>query len=56
MENKVIHLTQAPSFRSPSEEDVRVAVHAAVEKAGPDLFKTFFNDHKDSVESLTKAA
>ncbi len=56
MEDKVTHLTPVPNFRSPSEEDVRVAVQAAVENAGPDLFKSFFNDYKDSVESLTKAA
>jgi len=41
MENKVIHFQQIPSLRSPSEEEIRVAVYAAVEKAGPDLFKSF---------------
>jgi len=56
MEDQITFLDQLKNFKCPPEAELRVAVQNAFDQAGPELFKAFINDYKQSVDILKQAA
>ena len=56
MEDQIIFLNSLKNFKCPPEAELRAAIQNAFDQAGPELFKAFMNDYKQSVDSLKQAA
>ncbi len=56
MENQIIFFNLSKHFKCPPEADLRVAIQNAFDQAGPELFKAFINDYKQSVDTLKQVA
>jgi len=56
MENQIIFFNSLKNFKCPPETELRVAIEQAFDKAGPELFKAFINDYKESADILKQAA
>ncbi len=56
MHNQIINFEKFIKPYVPSEDSIRAAVDAAAERAGNTLVQAFFNDYKEDISLLMKAA
>jgi len=56
MENQIIFFNTLKNFKCPPEAELRVAIEQAFDQAGPELFKAFIKDYKQSVDTFKQAA